>query len=243
MKVPIVDETAVLPEGAAVEGDEPHYHGHRQRLREKLFKHADSMPDYELLELVLTLAQSRKDVKPVAKALLKRFGGFAEVIGADAAVLQQQKDVGPAAVGALKTVHAAALRLLKDRVLDQPIISSWDRLLDYCLAAMAHEKNEQFRVLFLDLKYKLIADEVQHRGTINHTPVYPREVVRRALELGASTIIIIHNHPSGDPTPSTADKEMTQHVRDAARTVGITLHDHLIIGREGIVSFKAKGLL
>ncbi|MEO5375874.1 MAG: DNA repair protein RadC [Alphaproteobacteria bacterium] len=223
--------------------EKPHYLGHRERLREKLFRQGDALPDYELLELVLTLAHSRKDMKPHAKALLRRFGGFAEVIGADPALLLQEKDIGPVAIGALKIVQTAAVRLLRGRLKERSVLGSWDALLDYCFGVMAHEKNEQFRILFLDHKQKLIADEVQHHGTINHTPVYPREVVRRALELGAAAIIIVHNHPSGDPTPSSGDKDMTRQVRDAAKAVGITLHDHLVVGRDGIVSFKNRGLL
>ncbi|MFN3077609.1 MAG: RadC family protein [Alphaproteobacteria bacterium] len=223
---------------------EPHYLGHRKRLREKLLSQGgDAMADYELLELLLMLAIPRRDVKPLAKTLLKRHGGFAEVIAAEAALLSRERGISDTGVAALKIVQAAAIRLLKDRVRSRPLINSWEHLLDYCVAAMAHDRNEQFRVLFLDARSQLIADEVQNRGTIDHTPVYPREVIRRALELGAASLILVHNHPSGDPAPSQNDIEMTRAVRDAARTVGVTIHDHVIVGRTGYVSFKSKGLL
>lgn len=221
----------------------PHYAGHRARLRERFLANPEALPDYELLELLLCLAQPRSDVKPLAKALLARFGGFAEVIAADPARLRDVKGLGDTGVAALKTAEAAAVRLLREQVRDAPVLSSWDRLLDYCRAAMAYREIEQFRILFLDTRNRLIADELQQKGTVNHTPVYPREVVRRALELHATALILVHNHPSGDPSPSKADIQMTQQIRNAAHAVGVTVHDHVIVGRGGHVSFKAQGLL
>ena len=201
------------------------------------------MPDYELLELALFAAVPRRDTKPLAKALLARFGTFAEVIAAPPARLMEIKGVGDAVVQQLKIVEAAAHRSAKTRVINRPVLSSWTALLDYCTTAMARVTNEEFRVLFLDRKNVLIADEVQNRGTVDHTPVYPREIVKRALELSASSIILVHNHPSGDPTPSKADIAMTRDVAAAAKALGIAVHDHLVIGRSGIASFKSLGLL
>ncbi|MBB4286689.1 RadC family protein [Roseospira goensis] len=230
--------------GAGTPGvGKPHYAGHRARLRERFLANPEGLPDYEVLELLLFLAQPRGDVKPLAKALLARFGSFAEVIAADPAHLRTVKGLGEAGVAALKTAEAAAVRLLRERVREQPVLSSWDRLLDYCRAAMAYREVEQFRILFLDTKNRLIADDPQQKGTVNHTPVYPREVVRRALEVHATALILVHNHPSGDPTPSKADIQMTHQIRNAAHAVGITVHDHVIVGRGGHVSFKAQGLL
>ena len=201
------------------------------------------MPDYELLELTLFAALPRRDTKPLAKALLARFGSFAEVIAAPRARLLEVKGVGETVVHHLKIVEAAAQRLAKTRVIKRPALSSWTALLDYCTAAMARSQNEEFRVLFLDRKNILIADEVQNRGTVDHTPVYPREIIKRALELSASSIILVHNHPSGDPTPSKADIVMTREVAGAAKALGIAIHDHLVIGRGGHASFKSLGLL
>jgi len=218
--------------------------GHRERLRDRFAKGgADAMPDYELLELTLFAALPRRDTKPLAKALLARFGSFAEVIAAPRARLLEVKGVGEGVVHHLKIVEAAAQRLAKTRVINRPALSSWTALLDYCTAAMAREPAEQFRVLFLDRKNVLIADEVQSRGTIDHTPVYPREIVKRALELSASAIILVHNHPSGDPTPSRADIDMTREIEKAAKALHIAVHDHLVIGRGGQASFKSLGLL
>lgn len=222
----------------------PHYAGHRQRLRERLLAvGGEKLPDYELLELVLTLAIPQRDVKPLAKDLLRRFGGFAEVISAEPAELMRIKGMGEVSAAALKIVAAASVRLSRTAVSDKPVIGSWQLLLDYCQAAMARAPVEQFRVLYLDKKNRLIADEVQQTGTVDHTPVYPREIVKRALELGATAIILVHNHPSGDPTPSRADIEMTKEVGRAATALGIQLHDHLIVGRSGHTSFKSHGLL
>jgi DNA repair protein RadC len=218
--------------------------GHRMRLRERFAKGgADAMPDYELLELTLFAALPRRDTKPLAKALLARFGSFAEVIAAPRARLLDVKGVGETVVHHLKIVEAAAQRLAKTRVINRPALSSWAALLDYCTAAMARSANEEFRVLFLDRKNVLVADEVQNRGTVDHTPVYPREIIKRALELSASAIILVHNHPSGDPTPSKADIAMTREVAGAAKALGIAVHDHLVIGRGGHASFKSLGLL
>lgn len=218
--------------------------GHRERLRARFLRGgAEAMPDYELLELALFAAIPRRDTKPLAKALLKRFGSFAEVIAAPRERLLEIPGVGESVANHLKIVEAAAQRLAKTKVMGRPALSSWAALLDYCTAAMARSEKEEFRVLFLDRKNHLIADEVQNRGTVDHTPVYPREIVKRALELGASSIILVHNHPSGDPTPSKADIAMTREVTGAAKALGIALHDHLVIGRGGHSSFKSLGLL
>ncbi len=221
-----------------------HAAGHRERLRER-FERAgvEGLQDYELLELVLFRAKARGDVKPLAKDLLKRFGGFAEVLAAPVARLVEVKGLGEATALELKIVHAAAVKLSQQRVLQRQVISSWNDLLSYCRAAMTDEKTELFRILFLDKKNILIADEVQQRGTVDHTPVYPREVVKRALELSASAIILVHNHPSGDPTPSRADIDMTNQIVKAAQALNIRVHDHLIIGAKSEASFKGLGLL
>lgn len=218
--------------------------GHRERLRTRFLKGgADAMPDYELLELTLFAALPRRDTKPLAKALLARFGSFAEVIAAPRARLMEVKGLGEGVANHLKIVEAAAHRLAKTSVIGRPALSSWSALLDYCTAAMARRESEEFRVLFLDRKNVLIADEVQNRGTVDHTPVYPREIVKRALELSASAIILVHNHPSGDPTPSKADILMTREIVAAAKALGLAVHDHLVIGRGGHASFKSLGLL
>lgn len=218
--------------------------GHRERLRARFLKGgADAMPDYELLELTLFAAIPRRDTKPLAKALLARFGSFAEVIAAPRARLMEVKGVGESVANHLKIVEAAAQRLTKTKVMGRAALSSWSALLDYCTAAMARSQTEEFRVLFLDRKNMLVADEVLNRGTVDHAPVYPREIVKRALELNASAIILVHNHPSGDPAPSKADIAMTREVAAAAKALGITIHDHLVIGRGGHASFKSLGLL
>ncbi|MBL6947051.1 MAG: DNA repair protein RadC [Rhodospirillales bacterium] len=218
--------------------------GHRNRLRERFLKGgADALPDYEMLELLLFQAQPRRDMKPLAKRLLKTFGSFSSVISAEPAALKDVDGAGEAVVVALKTVQAAALRLAREEIMNQPVLSSWDKLIAYCRAAMGHHKTEQFRILFLNRQNALIADEVQQSGTVDHTPVYPREVVKRALELGATAIIMVHNHPSGDPTPSKADIDMTKEVEDSGSRLGIVLHDHLIMTKAGHSSFKDMGLL
>ena len=222
----------------------PAYHaGHRDRLRERFLLGADTLPDYEMLELVLFAAIPRRDVKPLAKQMIAHFGSFAEVIAAPRERLLEVEGIGENVAVQLKVIEAAALRLSKARLIGRPALSSWQALLDYCTAAMARSIREEFRVLFLDRKNVLIADEVQSAGTIDHTPVYPREIVKRALELNASALILVHNHPSGDPTPSRADIEMTRSIAAAAKPLGIAVHDHVIVGRSGHASFKSLGLL
>ncbi len=230
--------------GAVFAPVETLYSGHRERLRSRFLKGgAEAMPDYELLELTLFAAVPRRDTKPLAKILLARFGSFAEVIAAPRERLLEVDGVGESVAAHLKIVEAAAHRLAKTRIIGRPALSSWAALLDYCTAAMARGAKEEFRVLFLDRKNVLIADEVQSKGTIDHTPVYPREIIKRALELSATAIILVHNHPSGDPTPSKADIDMTRDIAKAALALGITVHDHLVIGRKGHASFKSLGLL
>ncbi|SDG71850.1 RadC family protein [Alloyangia pacifica] len=217
---------------------------HRRRLRDRFLSGgADALPDYELLELLLFRAIPRQDMKPLARRLLEHFGDFNAVVSASPARLRDVDGVGDAVMTELKIVEAAAHRLARSRVLQRQVVSSWEALLDYCQTAMAHRETEQFRILFLDRKNVLIADEPQARGTVDHVPVYPREVVKRALELNASALILVHNHPSGDPTPSGADIEMTAQIQAAAEVLGITLHDHLVIGRSRELSFRAEGLL
>jgi DNA repair protein RadC len=217
--------------------------GHRQRLRTRAALGFAALPDYELLELILARSLPRGDVKPIAKALIARFGGLAGVFGAGPEELKTVKGVGAGVALDLKLVHEATLRMGRGEVRKRQVISSWSALLAYVRAAMAHEAREQFRVLFLDKKNQLIADEVMNQGTVDHAPVYPREVVRRALELAASAVILVHNHPSGDPTPSGADVDMTRQVVEAARPLRIAVHDHLVVGRDGVASFKALGLI
>lgn len=224
--------------------ESPHYLGHRARLRERfLIPGGESLPDYELLELILFSAKPRGDVKPLAKALLKQFGSFGKVFHADELALREVPEVGDAVIAALKTVRIAAQRLVKSEIADQPVIQSWSALMDYCKLAMGNNKVEEFRVLFLNHRHALIADEVMQRGTVNHTPVYPREIVKRALELSASAVILLHNHPSGDPTPSKADIDITKKIIEAAATVNVTVHDHVIITQDGHYSFKSFGLI
>lgn len=224
--------------------DKPHYHGHRQRLRERFGKAgADALADYELLELILFRAIPRRDVKPVAKALLARFGDFPGVIGASEDRLKEVDGISEAVARDIKVVQAAGLRMQRHSLQNQPVISSWAALNDYCRSLLGHETREQFRILFLDRKNRLIADEKQQDGTVNHVSVYPREVMRRALELGASAIILVHNHPSGDVTPSKADIDMTHQIVDAGKPLSITVHDHIIVGKSETVSFKALQLI
>ena len=236
-------EVPMRPAAKAKAADErPHYLGHRDRLRERFASAGpDALPDYELLELLLFRLIPRADTKPVAKALLARFGTLAEVLGAPIGLLQEVKGIGPAVALDLKIVAATAQRMARGEVHGREILSSWQQLLDYCRSAMAFEAREQFRILFLDKKNALIADEVQQTGTVDHTPVYPREVIKRALELSATAIILVHNHPSGDPTPSRADIEMTKEIIESGKRLGIAVHDHIIIGRKGYASMK--GLL
>jgi len=231
----------VLP----VSGKQPSYIAdHRQRLRARFMQGgAAAMPDYELLELVLFRAIPRRDVKPLARALLDQFGDFNRVITAAEARLRDVPGVGDAVVVELKILEAAAHRLARAKVLRQHVVSSWDALLDYCHTTMSHRETEQFRVLYLDRKNVIIADEEQGKGTVDHVPVYPREVAKRALELNASALILVHNHPSGDPTPSQSDIDMTQQIMAACHALGLTLHDHLIIGKSRELSFKSEGYL
>ncbi len=218
--------------------------GHRQRLRTRFLKGGgDNMPDYELIEMVLFAAIPRGDVKPLAKRLLKRFGSFADTIAAPVEALQEVEGMGEASVAALKVVEQAAQRLGQEQVLNMPVLSSWDRLIEYCRMRLGRAERDHFRVLFLNRKNVLIADEEQQRGTVDHTPVYPREVVKRALQLGASAIIMLHNHPSGDPEPSKGDIDMTREIRETAERLGIQLHDHVIVSKNGHRSFKTMGLL
>ena len=225
-------------------GDTPHYHGHRQRLRERFLEAgSEALSDYEMLELILFRAIPQRDVKPLAKELLKTFGSFAETISAPVERLKKIKGLGDASVTELKLVQAAANRLLRGEVKRRPVLSSWASVLDYYRVTMAFEDKEQFRVLFLDKRNQLIADEVQQTGTVDHTPVYPREVVKRALELSATAVILLHNHPSGDPTPSRADIQMTQAIIEVAKPLGIAVHDHIIVGKDGHASLKGLKLI
>ncbi|WP_375268862.1 DNA repair protein RadC [Phenylobacterium sp.] len=229
---------------AATPAPKPHHLGHRERLRSRAATGGiEALPDYELLELYLFRSIPRGDVKPLAKALLTRFGSLAAVLGASVAELRTVKGVGEAVALDLKLLHHATLRVGRESVAKRTVITSWSQLLAYVKVALAHEPREQFRVLFLDKKNQLIADETMNHGTVDHAPVYPREVMRRALELSASAVILVHNHPSGDPTPSSADVEMTRQIVEAARALRISVHDHLVVGRDGVASFKALGLL
>ena len=224
--------------------DAPHYLGHRDRLRAHLTEvGGDPLPDYELLELILFRSIPRRDVKPIAKDILKRFGSFAEALAAPPQRLMEVDGVGESVATDLKIVAAAARRLTRGAVAKRPVLSSWNAVLDHCRTAMAFADREQFRLLFLDKRNALIADEVQQSGTVDHTPVYPREVVKRALELSASAVILVHNHPSGDPTPSAADIAMTREIIDVAKPLGIAVHDHIIVGRDGHASLKGLRLI
>ncbi len=230
------------PAALAPKPSKPHQSGHRDRLRQR-FRTAGpaALAEYELLELLLFRSIPRADTKARAKALLKRFGSLAEVLGAPEHLLCEVEDIGEAAALDLKIVAAAAQCMVRGEIKGREVLSSWAQVIDYCRAAMAFEDREQFRIIFLDKKNALIADEVQQTGTVDHTPVYPREVVRRALQLSATAIILVHNHPSGDPTPSRADIEMTKTIIASAKPLGISVHDHIIIGKKGHVSMK--GLL
>ena len=222
----------------------PHYHGHRERLRRRVLdKGVESLTDLEVLEYLLFSGRPRGDTKPLAKTLIKCFGNLAGVLNASREELATIAGLGEASVAALKIVPEAARRLALEEASERPVIASWDKLLAYCRIAMGRQKVEQFRLLFLDKKNRLIADELQQSGTVDHTPVYPREVIKRALELGASALILVHNHPSGDTTPSQADIEMTREVQEAAAKLGISVHDHIVISKTGHNSFKSLGLL
>ena len=222
----------------------PHFHGHRERLRSRFMEAgSEALADYEMLELVLFRAVPRRDVKPLAKDLLARFGSFAEVISASPARLAEVDGLSEAAITEFKVVQAAAHRLARGQVQKRPVLSSWSAVLDYVRTAQAFAEKEQFRILFLDKRNQLIADEIQQQGTVDHTPVYPREVIKRALELSSTAIILVHNHPSGDPTPSHADIEMTKEVAKVAKTLGIQLYDHIIVGKDGHASMKGMKLI
>jgi DNA repair protein RadC len=230
------------PQSAPTE--EPHYLGHRERLRERFYGAGpDALSDYELLEMALFAAIPRRDTKPLAKALLKTFGSFAEVIHAPEARLREVDGVKDACVNQLKLIAAAASRIARGEIRRKVALSSWNEVIDYCRSGMAFADKEQFRLLFLDKRNQLIADEVQQVGTIDHTPVYPREVIKRALELSATALILVHNHPSGDPTPSQADIQMTKAIVDIAAPLGIAVHDHIIVGRNGHASLKGMKLI
>src|SRR5262245_26794763 len=240
----MTDKIAKKGRAAGLSEAPPHYHGHRERLRDRFRQAgAEAVSDYELLELVLFRAIPQRDVKPLAKDLISKFGSFPEVIAAPPARLAEIKGIGDAAITELRVVHAAASRMARGQVQKRPVLSSWSSVIDYCRTAMAFAKKEQFRVLFLDKRNQLIADELQQVGTCDHTPVYPREVVKRALELSATALILVHNHASGDPTPSHADIQMTQTIIDVARPLGIAAHDHTVVGKEGHASFKSLRLI
>ncbi len=243
--MPLFAGDEALTTEALAPGKQPSYiRDHRKRLRERFLSGgADALPDYEMLELVLFRAIPRRDVKPLARDLLDRFGDFNGVLSADANQLTEVSGVGESVTCELKIIEAAAHRLSRARVLQKHVISSWDALLDYCHTTMAHREIEQFRVFYLDRKNVLIADEAQAEGTVDHVPVYPREVVKRALQLNACALILVHNHPSGDPTPSDSDIAMTQQVKAAAEALGLTLHDHIIVGKSCELSFRSKGYL
>ncbi len=224
--------------------DKPHYLGHRERLKSKFHtKGADVLEDYELLELYLFRTIPRRDTKPIAKALIQKFGNFSAVIAAPHARLIEVKGVGDAVAKDIMLIQAASLRMMQNDLSDKPILSSWSALLQYCQARMAYKSIEEFRIIFLNKQNRIITDEVQQQGTIDHTPVYPRQVIQRALEHSASAIVLVHNHPSGDPTPSPGDIRMTNQIIEAGKPIGITVHDHLIISKGGSASFKALGLI
>jgi DNA repair protein RadC len=242
-----IGEAAAASKRARKKGEKtskPHYHGHRQRLRQRFMEGgSDALPDYELLELILFRAIPRRDTKPLAKELLARFGSFAAVMNAPPGRLREVSGMGEAVITELKLVRAASLRLLNREIMDRPVLSSWNQVMNYCQAAMGYAEIEQFRILFLDKRNRLMADEVQQEGTVDHTPVYVREIIKRALELSATALILVHNHPSGDPTPSQADITMTNEIMETARKLGIVVHDHIIVGREGAGSLRAAGLM
>lgn len=231
-------------DATTVRDPHPHYHEHRTRLRKRFEETgADALADYELLELLLFRVIPRRDTKPLAKALITRFGDFAAVLAADPRRLVEVQGCGPAVALELKTIQAAVERAARVEAKRRPVVGSWTKLIDYCRVTLQHETTEQFRVLFLDVKNQILADEVLGEGTIDHAPVYPREVVRRALELRAAAMILVHNHPSGDPTPSRADAEITKEIVKAADILGVRVHDHLVIGRHGHASLKQLGLM
>jgi DNA repair protein RadC len=238
--IPLFCFSPAEPAQASVAGSD----GHRARMRQRLLTAGpDALADHEMLEMILFIALPRRDTKPIARAMLTRFGSFGAVIGAPVPELLAIEGLGEAGAAAIKLVQAAAQRMLRHKAAELPVLSSWDRTIDYLTAAMAHERVEQFRVLFLDNRHRLIADEVQGRGTIDRTPAYPREVVKRCLELNATGIVLAHNHPSGEPTPSRDDIAMTGEIVRAATALGIRVHDHVVVGKGKCVSFRSERLL
>ncbi|MFK7840244.1 MAG: DNA repair protein RadC [Bdellovibrionales bacterium] len=236
-------QTSLLPEQKA-QKDEPHYKGHRQRLRERFVNGgSDALQDYELLELLLFMAIPRRDVKPLAKDLLKTFNTLSELMAASIPELTRVNGISENTAIAIKSIEAIANSMIKKDLEGKPVLNSWTRLMDYCYATMAHEKKEHFRILFLNKKNELIADEIQGSGTVDHTPAYPREIMKRSLELGATALILMHNHPSGDPKPSQADIDMTQQIMRAAEPFNIKIHDHIIMSRNGYNSMKNNSLM
>ncbi len=227
-----------------IDNKKPHYTGHRQRLRDRFVSSgADALQDYELLELLLFMTIPRRDVKELAKNLLTAFGSLPELMSASHLELTKIDGVSENTATAIKAVTAISERMIKQEIMQKPVLNNWTRLMDYCQMSMAHEKREHFRILFLNKKNELIADEIQGSGTVDHTPAYPREIVKRSLEHGATAIILMHNHPSGDPTPSQADIDMTNSIIAAAKPFEITIHDHIIIARNGQTSFRNEGLI
>lgn len=218
--------------------------GHRQRMRQRLLKAGpDALADHEMLEMILFIALPRRDTKPIARSMLARFGSFAAAVGAPVAELLDIEGLGEAGAAAVKLVQAAALRMLKYEMAAQPVLSNWDRLIEFLRASMEHERAEQFRILFLDSRNKLLADEVLSQGTVNHAPAYPREIVRKCLQHNATALILAHNHPSGDPAPSREDVAMTEAISRAVQTIGVTVHDHVVIGRKRWLSFRQERLI
>lgn len=242
-------ETPPQPEqpikaSAVAKKSKPHYSGHRQRLRERFNNHGDDvLADYELLELLLFRTIARADTKPLAKALLNRFGSFAGVLGAEPQLLREVAGCGEAVAQDIKLLNACARRSGKSEIMKKDVLDSWSKVIAYCMTSMAYENREQFRILFLDKKNRLIADEIQQIGTVDHTPVYPREVIKRALELSSTALILFHNHPSGDATPSRADIDMTKVIISIASPLNIAVHDHIIIGKAGHISMRGLGLI
>lgn len=239
----LFEEGTAFADETVTDKEKPHYIGHRQRMRDRVLERgAESLEDYELLEMLLFAGNARADVRPQAKSLIKQFGSFAHVLSASKTELKKA-NVSDASIAMLMATRESSLRLLKHEVQEKPMLDNWHVLLDYCRASMGYGKKEQFRIFFLDRKNQLLADEIQQEGTIDHTPVYPREVAKRALELAASAIILVHNHPSGDPTPSKADIEMTRKVQQALSPLSVIIHDHLIVGGNNHFSFSSHGLL
>ncbi len=242
--LPLFEAAGTAPAPSSKSKQPSYIRGHRERLRQRFLEGgAEALPDYELLELILFRSLRNGDVKPLAYLLIATFGDFNRVLSAPIERLAEVEGVGPRTALDLKLIEAATHRMSQGKVLKRPVISSWDALLDYCRVSMSHRDTEMFRILFLDRKNVLITDEIQGRGTVDHVPVYPREVIKRALDINASALILVHNHPSGDPTPSHADIDMTETIQRACEVVGITLHDHLIIGESSEVSFKSEGYL